>query len=181
MLSWLRLQLFTGREVRNERHVDVADVLVADVLADLPDRFEERKALDVANGSPDFRDHDIDFVVLSEFADSTLDLVGDVWDDLNSCSEVVAPSLLADHRLVDRPGGHVGVSAEVHAGVALVVAKVEIGLPAIVGHEHLAVFERIHRARIDIDVRIKLLNGDPEPAGLEQSTQGSSSDALAQT
>ena len=38
------------------------------------------------------------------------------------------------------------------AGEALVVAEVEVGLGAVVGDEDLAVLERAHRARIDVDV-----------------------------
>jgi hypothetical protein len=48
------------------------------------------------------------------------------------------------------------------------VAEVEVGLGAVVEHEHLAVLERVHRARIDVDVRVELLEGDAEVAGLEE-------------
>ena len=41
---------------------------------------------------------------------------------------------------------------------ALVVTEVEVGLATVVGDEHLAVLERVHRARIDVDVRIELLH-----------------------
>jgi hypothetical protein len=46
---------------------------------------------------------------------------------------------------------------------ALVVPEVQIGLGAVLGHEHLAVLERRHRARIDVDVRIELEQGDARP------------------
>ena len=53
-------------------------------------------------------------------------------------------------------------------GEALVVTEVEVGLGAVVEHEHLAVLERVHRARVDVDVGIELLEGDAEAAGLEE-------------
>ena len=46
----------------------------------------------------------------------------------------------------------------VDVGEALVVAQVEVGLRAVLGDEHLAVLERAHRARIDVDVRVELLD-----------------------
>jgi len=41
------------------------------------------------------------------------------------------------------------------------VAEIEVGLAAVVGDEHLAVLERVHRSRIDVEVRIELLHRDP--------------------
>src|SRR5205085_2779148 len=43
---------------------------------------------------------------------------------------------------------------------ALVMTQVEVGLRAILGHEHLAVLERRHRPGIDVDVRVELLQRD---------------------
>jgi hypothetical protein len=63
---------------------------------------------------------------------------------------------------------------------ALVVAEVEVGLRAVLGHEHLAVLERRHRARIDVDVRIELDEGDLDLARFEDRGEGGGGDALAQ-
>ena len=42
--------------------MDVAHVVAADVVAELPDRLEERQDLDVADGAADLGDHDVDVV-----------------------------------------------------------------------------------------------------------------------
>ena len=63
----------------------------------------------------------------------------------------------------------------------LVVAEVEIGLGAVVEHEDLPVLEGVHRAGIDVDVGIELLDGDAEPAGLEQATERGGGDALPES
>src|SRR5690606_36402169 len=55
-----------------------------------------------------------------------------------------------------------------------------VGLAAVLGDEHLTVLERVHGGRIDVDVRIQLLHGDPMAPGLEQSTEGGCRDALPQ-
>src|SRR5581483_6055732 len=59
-------------------------------------------------------------------------------------------------------------------------AEVEVGLAAVVGDEHLAVLERVHRARVDVDVRVELLHRHPQASGLEEATEGRGGDALAQ-
>jgi hypothetical protein len=52
---------------------------------------------------------------------------------------------LAMTRRVDLAGGHVGDALEVDVEEALVVTDVEVGLRAVVGDEHLAVLEGVHR------------------------------------
>ena len=63
---------------------------------------------------------------------------------------------------------------------ALVVPEVEIGLAAVVGDEHLAVLERVHRARVDVDVRVELLHRDPQAPGLQQPPERGGGEALAE-
>jgi hypothetical protein len=170
VLGGLRLLLARRPDERHERDVDVADVVATDIEAELTDRFEERKDLDVAHGATDLGDHDVD-IVAREAPDTPLDLVGDVRDHLNGASEVVAPSFGREHRLVDRPGGGVRVAREVLVDEPLVMPEVEIGLAAVVGNEHLTVLERIHRARIDVDVRIELLHRDSQTPALQQTPE----------
>ncbi len=85
----------------------VEDVLAPDVLAELPDRLEERQDLDVADRAADLGDHDVDVVVGGQREDPLLDLVGDVRDHLDGLPEVGAAALLGEHLLVDRAGGRV--------------------------------------------------------------------------
>jgi len=60
------------------------------------------------------------------------------------------------------------------------VAEVQVGLATVVGHEYLTVLERVHGARIDIDVRIQLLDHDPEATLLEEPSEGCCGEALAE-
>ena len=78
-------------------------------------------------------------------------------------AEVVAAALGREHRRVDRAGRGVRVAGQRLVDEALVVAEVEIGLAAVVGDEDLAVLERVHRAGVDVDVRVELLHRDPQP------------------
>ena len=57
------------------------------------------------------------------------------------------------------------------AGEALVVAEIEIRLGAVVGHEHLAMLIGRHRAGIDIEVGVELLDPRAVAARLQQSAE----------
>ena len=179
VLRGLGLLLARRADERHQRDVDVADVLPADLLAELPDGLQEGQDLDVADGAADLGDHDVD-VVGGEPADAALDLVGDVRDDLHGAAEVVAAALGGQHRLVDRAGRGVGRPRQVLVDEALVVAEVEVGLAAVVGDEHLAVLERVHRARVDVDVRVELLHRDPEAPRLQEPAERGGREPLAE-
>ena len=60
------------------------------------------------------------------------------------------------------------------------MADVQVGLGAVVGDEHLTVLERVHRARVDVQVRVELLHRDPQAARLEQRAQAGGGQALAE-
>ena len=180
VLRRLGLGLADHADDGHQRDVDVQDVLAADVLAELADGLEERKALDVADGAADLGDEHVHAGALGEAVHAALDLVGDVRDDLDGAAEVVAAPLLGDDGVVDAAGGDVGVALHELVEEALVVAQVEVGLGAVLGDEDLAVLVRAHGAGVDVDVRVELLARDLEAAGLEQAPDGRRGDALAQ-
>ena len=168
-----------GPRYGHQGEVDVGHVVPAHVAAELPDRLDEREDLDVADRAADLDDDDVD-AVGAELVDALLDLVGDVGDDLDRLAQVVAPPLLGDHRRVDAAGGGVGVLVQVLVDEPLVVAEVEVGLPAVLGDEHLPVLEGVHRARVDVDVRVQLAHGDPQAPALEEPAERRGGEALAQ-
>ena len=180
MLRRLRLQLARRVEERHERDVQVEDVLGPDLAPELPDRLEERQRLDVPHRAADLGDDDVGGRDLLRPVDPRLDLVRDVRDDLHGGAEELALALLAQHRVPDRAGGVAGVAREVLVDEALVVADVEIGLGAVLGDEDLAVLERAHRARVDVQVRVELLGRDGEAARFQEAAERGGHDALPQ-
>ena len=179
VLGRLGLQLARRADVGHQRDVQEEDVVAADVVADLAGGLEERQRLDVADGAADLGDHHVD-VGAGHRADPVLDLVGDVRDHLDGVAEVVAAALLGDDLGVDLAGGDVRDAGEVGVEEALVVPDVQVGLGAVVGDEHLAVLERVHRARVDVEVRVELLHRDPQPARLQQAAEAGGGEPLAQ-
>ena len=60
------------------------------------------------------------------------------------------------------------------------MAEVEIGLAAVVGHVDLAVLIRAHRARIDVDVRVELLQRHLVAVAFEQRADRGGGETLAE-
>ena len=179
VLRRLGLLLSGGREVGHQREVHVADVLPADVAAELADRLQEGDDLDVADGAPDLDDHDVD-VLAGEPKDAVFDLVGDVGDDLDRLAEVVPTALLGDDGGVDGAGRRVGVAAQVLVDEPLVVAEIEVGLTPVFGDEDLAVLAGVHGAGVDVDVGVELAHGDPEPPAFQEAPQRRGGEPLAE-
>ena len=83
------------------------DVFVADFVFELTESFEERKAFYVTGGSADFGDNDICIGLPGDVIDALLDLVGDVRNDLNGGTEILALAFFLDDVLVDLSAGQV--------------------------------------------------------------------------
>ena len=85
-----------------------------------------------------------------------------------------------DDRFVDATGCYAVVSCCVNTCKALVVTQVEIRLKTILRHVTFAVLIRVQRTRVDVDIRVELLNGDLEAACLQQLANAGGDDALSQ-
>ena len=144
--------------------MNVQNIFAAEVPSELAHRFKERQALDIADRPANLDDDQIRSFSRGE--DAAFDLVGDMRNHLHRRAEVVAAAFLLDDGVVDLAGG--AVVALAHRGLheALVMAEVEIGLGAVVGHENFAVLGGTHRAGIHIDVGIHFQHRDLESARL---------------
>jgi len=178
VLRGLRLELAGRADPRHEREMYVGRVVLADVLAELADRLEERQTLDVADRPANLDEHDV--YVFADALNAVFDLVGDVRDDLDGAAKILAPAFLLDDGLIDLPGRPVVVARGGEVREPLIVAQIEIGLRAIVGDIDLAVLKRAHRARVDVDVGIEFLQRDLVPMALEQTADRRSRQALAE-
>ncbi|SKZ58482.1 Uncharacterised protein [Mycobacteroides abscessus subsp. abscessus] len=151
--------------------MDEEDVVAADVVTDLASGFDERERLDVADGSTDLGDDHV--WRLTVVAGRThrehprFQLVGDVRDDLDGLAEVLAASLLGDDGRIHLSGGDIRRLREIAVEEALVMPDVEVGFGAILGDEDLTVLEGIHRAWIDVQIRIQFLHGHAQTARCE--------------
>jgi hypothetical protein len=87
---------------------------------------------------------------------------------LDRSAEIVSAPLLGDYAGIDAAGRDVVGLARRHAGEALVMAQVEVGLRPVVGDVDLAVLVGTHRPRVDVQIRVELAQAHLETARLEQ-------------
>ncbi len=151
--------------------MDVNRVMAREFIAELADRLKIRQALDVADGAADLAEHKIEAVIT--FADEILDGVGDVGNDLDGGAEIVAATFLSENVLVDATGGDVVLLGGRTPGEAFVMAEVEIGLGAVVGHEYLAMLVGRHGAGIDVEIGIELAQPHFVAARLQKRSERS--------
>jgi hypothetical protein len=152
--------------------------LAAEFVAELADRLEEGKALDVADGAADLAEQEVGVADIR--GDEFLDRVRDVRNDLHRRAEIIAAPLLRDHVRVDAPGGDVVALPRGDAGEALVMPEIQIGLGAVIGDVDLTVLIRRHRPRIDVQVRVELAQPHRESARLKKRTERRSRETFAE-
>src|SRR5690606_10630760 len=110
MLGGLGLELSGRDDVRHQGDVHADGVLGTGFQAQLANRFQKRQRLDVADGAAYFEDGNVG--TFAGLVDALFDLVGDVRNDLIRGPQVFTTAFFADHRIVDAPGGDVGVSIQ---------------------------------------------------------------------
>ena len=179
MLSGFGLDLLRSGHVRHQRGVHEDHVLAALLQADLTDRLKERQRLDVAYGTADFGDADIGVTCAQEHG--MADFVGNVGNHLHGRAQISSAALAADDRVVDAPGGEIGVPPGLAAAhESLVVSQIKVSFGPVGRYEHLAMLKGAHGAGIHVEVRIQLDHADGQAAGLENRAQGGGGDAFPQ-
>ena len=159
--------------------MDKADVLRAGIFAILANGLHEGLRLDVANGATQLGDDHVGASLLLDATELVLDGIGDMRNHLNGAAQEVAAALAGDQALIDSARGEVGIAGKVLVDEALVMAKVEIGLVAILGNKDLAVLERAHGTGVDVEVRVGLLHRHFIAARLEKTAQRRRRDTFA--
>ena len=139
--------------------------------AQLAHGLHERQRFNVANAAANFGYYYIELAPLTQQQHAALNFVGDVGHHLHRFAQERALALAPDYGVVDAAGGHVVGLRGGRVQEALVVAQVEVGFGAVVGHIAFAVLIGVERAGVDIYIRVKFLNRDAEPSGLQKLGQ----------
>ena len=174
--------VFTGAAQEGHQcHMNEQAVLSAHLQRDLPCRLYKRLGLDVSYGAADFGDDHMGIGLLSHTVDELLDLVCDMRNHLHGGAEVLAPPFLVQHIPVDLAGGEIGVSVQVFVDKTLIMSQVKVGFGSVLGDIYFSVLIGAHGSGIHIDIRVKLLRRHLQPPRLQQPSQRSRRDSLAQT
>ena len=140
---------------------------------ELTDRFQKRLALNISDSTADFNDRDLITVRIIRSIETGFDLIGDMRDDLHGASDVVTVPFSGKDSLIDLSGSDIGVAVEAFIDEPLIMPQVKVRLGAVIGNEYFSVLDWIHGSRIDVEIRIKLLHGDPVSPGLEEPSKRS--------
>ena len=60
------------------------------------------------------------------------------------------------------------------------MTDIQIGLSPIIGHKDFTVLERVHRSRIDVQIRVKLLHHHAQTTAREQVSQRGGGETFAE-
>ena len=101
MLRRLGLHLVSCGDVGDERHVHEEHIARVLLFLELAGSFDERLGLDVADRAADLGDDDVGVRLGSDAAQTFLDGLGHMRDDLHGSAEEVAAALARDKRLID--------------------------------------------------------------------------------
>src|SRR6187549_1347700 len=104
-------------------------------ITHLTNRLHERQRLNIANRAADLNDENIGLMRVSYSTYGSLDLVGDMRDDLDRLTQVVAASFLFDHGKIDPAARPVVCLRKLGVGESLVMPEIEVGLGPIICHE----------------------------------------------
>ena len=153
VLSWFGLLLTTWADKGHQCDVDIANIVAPGFVTELTNGFKKRKNFNVTNCSAHLSD-DYVSVFGGDTANTALNFVSDVGNDLNGLSQVVTTTLCGQDCLINGTSGCIGRTREIFVNESFVVTEVKVGFTAIVGDENFSVFKRIHCSWIDVDVRI---------------------------
>ncbi|SCH06300.1 Uncharacterised protein [uncultured Clostridium sp.] len=180
-LGRLGLQLAGRLNIRNQGHMNQNRVLMAHIVLELTDRLQKRLTLNIADGAAHLNDGNMGLILIEIAVKTALNFVGNMGDNLHRASAVIAAALLVQNRPVDFTGSNVGIFRQRFIDKALIVTEIQVGLSAVVRHEHLAVLNGIHRTGVDIDIGVKLLHGHLVAPGFQKTAQRSGSNTLTET
>ena len=180
VLSRLAFVFVAAGNVRHQTDVHEQAIFSSDLIGKLADCLDERLPLDVADGAADFGYYDVRRRGLGGFQNEILYFARYMRNDLHGFSEVLAPSLLGENVPEHSAAGEVGIFREVFVDEPFVMAEIEVGLQPVFGYENFAVLDRIHRARIDVHIRIELLRSDFETSALQESAEACRHDTFSE-
>ena len=180
MLGGLRLQFIGCLQVGNVCQVHTNGI-APQLPSKLTDSFHERRTLYVADGAAHLCNDEIQFLFRYIFSQHpSLYLVRDVWHHLDGLAQVVATTLAVDDSLVDAPRRYAVVTCGMYACEALVVAEIQVRLHAVGRDVALAMLIGVQRSRVNVDVRVELLDSDLVATCLQQLADARGYDALSE-
>ena len=170
VLRRLGLQLARCRNVRHQRNMDIQDIIFANILFNLTNRLQEGQAFNIAYCATDFRDNEISIILLADAENALLDFIGNVRNNLHRTAQIITTAFFIYYTLVNLTCSGIGILRQVDINKAFIMSQIQICFCTVISNEHLAVLIRTHRPRVNIDIRVELLDGDSVATTLKQAS-----------
>ena len=154
---------------------------MSDIVLELTDGFQERLTFDIADRTADFDDRNAGFVRCEITVETALDLIGDMWDNLYRSSAEISAAFFLQNGPVNLTGCDIGIFRQTLIDKTLIMSKVQVCLGTVVGYEYLTMLDRIHRSRVDIDIRIEFLHRYFVATRFQKSSEGCGCDTFSQS
>ncbi|SIC20343.1 Uncharacterised protein [Mycobacteroides abscessus subsp. abscessus] len=101
-------------------------------------------------------------------------------DNLDCSAQIVAAALFFQDSGIDFSSCHIIELSQIDIDKALIVAKIQIRFGAIACNENFTVLVWAHGSRVNVDIGVKLLNGDIQASVFQQAAQRRSGDPFSQ-
>ena len=154
VLRWLCLQFVCRLQIRHIRQVH-AYRIAPQLPAQLTDSLHERSTLNVAYGASHFGDDKVESIPKHP----PLYLVRDMRHHLDGLAKIVAMTLAVDNSFVNPTCGNAVVPCCLNTCKPFIVTQIEVCFHTVSGNVALAMFIRVQRSWVNVDVRVELLNG----------------------
>jgi len=113
--------------------------------------------------------------------ETALDLIGDMRDDLYRSTAEISAAFFLQNGPVNLTGCDIGIFRQTFVDKTLIMSKVQVCLSTVVGYKYLTMLDRIHRSRVDIDIRIEFLHRYFVATCFQKSSEGCGCDTLSQS
>ncbi len=180
-LGGLGFQLLGCFQVWDQSDMDENGIFMSHIQLELPDGFQERLALNVADGAAHLDNGDLCFPASVIPVETALQLIGDVGDHLHGAAAVVSPALLGEYRPVNLAGSDITLLVQALVDETLVMSQIQIRLRSVIRHKYFSVLDGVHGTRVDIDIRVKFLHGHLVATHFQKSSQRGGGNSLSQT
>ncbi len=168
-------------QIWDQCDVDQRNIVMSHIMLELADRFQERLAFDVSDGSTDFDDRNLGICSCRVTIETALDLIRDMRDDLYGSSTKISTTFFLKNGPVNLSCRYIRVLGKTFIDKSFIMSKVKVCLSSIVCYKNFTVLYRIHCTRVNVDVRIKFLHCNCVPACLEQTPKRSCCDSFSKT
>ncbi len=159
--------------------MDEEEIVFVLLAVHLPDRFQKRHTLYVANRTTYLYEAHIRITLLHNASYACFYLVRHMWDYLHRLPQIVPFPFSLYHCGINETRSYIMLSSQLYIHKPLVIPQIKVYLGTIAQNVHLAMLKRVHCPCIYVYVRVNFYRHDFVSPVLQYPTDGRHCDALS--